>query len=217
MSGKTDYLRVTAVFLLVFLIVVGVSVWLLNLIIQQRAFGFLMSAEFVAFAMLVYIFYEQNPGVSKKLLTAGFAALVILVILATLIVAGVGTPSPPLTPNVSETMYAGQISLTAYGFGNNATDILSPGPTLNFTVGEIVNMTVYNVGTMEHNWALTNTNATDAKVLFGAQIDSVSAPIPVNGTGSVVFKVTQSGNFYYICQIPGHVQLGMWGNVVVTP
>ena len=94
MSHKTDYLRVTAVFLLVFLIVVGVSEWLLNLIAQQRAFGFLMSAEFVAFAMLVYIFYEQNPGVSKKLLTAGFAALGILVVLAALIVAGVGAPSP---------------------------------------------------------------------------------------------------------------------------
>ena len=91
-------------------------------------------------------------------------------------------------------MYAGQISLTEYGFGNNATDILSPGPTLNFTVGEIVNMTVYNVGTMGHNWALTTQNATDAKVLFGSQIASGSAPIPVNGTGSVIFKVTKSGN-----------------------
>jgi len=216
MSRKTDYYRVTAVFLVVFLVVVGVSEWLLNLITQQRAFGFLMSAEFVAFAMLVYIFYEQNPGVSKKLLGAGFAAIGILVVLAALIVAGVGTPPPLLTPNVSETLYAGQISLTEYGFGNNAT-ILSPGPTLNFTVGEIVNMTVYNVGTMGHNWALTNAEATDAKVLFGAQIDSGSAPIPINGTGSVVFKVTTSGDYYYICQVPGHAQLGMWGNVVVSP
>lgn len=214
MSRKTDYYRVTAVFLLVFLIVVGVSVWLLNLITQQRAFGFLMSGEFVAFAMLVYIFYEQNPGVSKKLLTAGFVALGILVILAALIVAGVGTP---LKPNFSETLYAGQISLTEYGFGNNSSDIISPGPTLNFTVGQIVNMTVYNVGTMGHNWALTALNATNAKVLFGAQIDSGSIPIPVNETGSVVFKVTKAGDYYYICQVPGHVDLGMWGHVVISP
>ena len=214
MSRKTDYMRVTAIFLLLFLIVAGVSVWLLNLITQQRAFGFLMSAEFVAFAMLVYIFYEQNPGVSKKLLTAGFVALGILVILAALIVVGVGAP---LKPNVSETLYAGQISLTEYGFGLSATTITSPGPTLNFTVNEIVNMTVYNVGTMGHDWALTTLNATNAQVLFGAQIDSGSIPIPVNESGSVIFKVTKPGNYYYICQVPGHVQLGMWGNIVINP
>jgi len=214
MSRKTDYMRVTAIFLLLFLIVAGLSLWLLNLISQQRAFGFLMSAEFIAFAMLVYIFYEQNPGVNKKLLTAGFVALAILVILAAAIIAGVGAP---LKPTVSENLYAGQVSLTVYGFGNNATDIISPGPTLNFTVGEIVNMTVYNVGTMGHNWALVNNDATSAKVLFGAQIDSGSLPIPVNETGSVIFKVTKPGNYYYICQVPGHVQLGMWGEVVINP
>ena len=214
MKRNYDYLRIIAVFLLIFLIIVGVSVWLLNLVTQQRAFGFLMSAEFIAFAMLVYIFYEQNPGVSKKLLTAGFVALAILVILAAAIIAGVGAP---LKPTVSETLYAGQVSLTVYGFGSNATDIISPGPTLNFTVGEIVNMTVYNVGTMGHNWVLVNDNATSAKVLFGAQIDSGSLPIPVNETGSVVFKVTEPGNYYYICQVPGHVQLGMWGKVVINP
>ena len=214
MSRKTDYMRVTAIFLLLFLIVAGVSVWLLNLITQQRAFGFLMSAEFIAFAMLIYIFYEQNPGVSKKLLTAGFVALAILVILAAAIIVGVGAP---LKPTVSETLYAGQVSLTVYGFGNSATDIISPGPTLNFTVGEIVNMTVYNVGSMGHNWALVNDNATSAKVLFSAQIDGGSLPIPVNETGSVIFKVTKPGNYYYICQVLGHVQLGMWGNVVINP
>ena len=214
MSRETDTMRVTAIFLLLFLIVAGVSVWLLNLVTQQRAFGFLVSAEFIAFAMLVYIFYEQNPGVIKKLLTAGFVALGILVILAALIVVGVGAP---LKPNVSETLYAGQISLTKFGFGNSATAIISPGPTLNFTVGEIVNMTVYNVGTMGHNWALTTLNATNAKVLFGAQIDSGSISIPVNESGSVIFKVTKPGNYYYICQVPGHVELGMWGNVVISP
>ena len=214
MKRNYDYSRIVAIFLLTFLIFIGVSEWLLNLITQQRAFGFLMSAEFVAFAMLVYIFYEQNPGVSKKLLTAGFVALGILVILAALVVIGIGAP---LKPNVSETLYAGQITLTEYGFGNSADTITSPGPSLNFTVGEIVNMTVYNVGTMGHNWALTALNATNANVLFGAQIESGSIPIPVNESGSVIFKVTKPGDYYYICQVPGHVQLGMWGNVVINP
>jgi uncharacterized cupredoxin-like copper-binding protein len=217
MSRDFDSQRVTAYFLLAFLVIVGVSVWALNLITQQRIFGFLMSAELVAFAMLVYIFYEQNPGVSKKLLSAGFAALAVLVLLAAAVLAGVGTTSPLPPPNVSMTLYAGQVSLAVYGFGNSATNITSPGPTLTFTVGNVVNMTVFNVGTMPHNWALVSSESTSGKVLFGAQIDSGSVPIPVNETASVVFKVTESGDYFYICQVAGHVQLGMWGNVVINP
>jgi uncharacterized cupredoxin-like copper-binding protein len=217
MSRNFDSLRVTAYFLLAFLVVVGVSVWVLNLITQQRVFGFLVSAELVAFAMLVYIYYEENPGISKKLLSAGFVALGVLVLLAAAVLAGVGTTSPLPPPNVSLTMYAGQVSLTVYGFGSSATNITSPGPTLTFTLGDVVNMTVFNVGTMPHNWALVSSESTSGKVLFGAQIGSGSVPIQVNETASVVFKVTKSGDYFYICQVPGHVQLGMWGNVVINP
>jgi len=181
-----------------FLVVVGIAIWFLDFVSQQRVFGFLMSAELIAFAMIVYIFYEQNPGVSRKLLTAGFVALAVLVLLAAAVFAGVGTPAPLPLPNVSVTLYAGSVSQTVYGFGNSATSITSPGPPLTFKVGDVVNMTVVNVGNMPHNWALVTTNQTSAKVLFGAQIDSGSVPIEMNQTGSVVFKVTQSGNFNYI-------------------
>jgi len=212
-----DNLRFTAVFLLVFLVVMAIAIWIVNPITQERAFGLLMSAEFIAFAMLVYLFYMEDPVVAKKLLTAGFVALGILILLSGALLAGLGAPQPLPKPNVSMTLYAGEVSLTQYGFGNSATAITSPGPTLTFTVGDVVNMTVFNVGTMPHNWALTSSNDTSAKVLFGAEIDSGTVPIPVNETGSVVFKVTNAGNYYYICQVPGHAQLGMWGNVVVNP
>jgi uncharacterized cupredoxin-like copper-binding protein len=217
MKHSSDPLRSIAIFLLIFLVIVGISVWFLDFIAQQRVFGFLMSAELVAFAMLVYIFYEENSGASKRLLTAGFVALSVLVLLAAAVFAGVGTPQPLPPANVFETLYAGEVSPTEYGFGNNATSITSPGPTLTFNVGDVVNMTVFNAGTMPHNWALVTTNQTDAKVLFGAQIDSGSVPIEMNQTGSVVFKVTKSGDFDYICQVPGHVQTGMWGSVVINP
>jgi uncharacterized cupredoxin-like copper-binding protein len=220
MKSNFDSLRVTSYFLLAFLIVVGVSVWLVNLITQERVFGFLMSAEFIAFAMLVYLYYMEDPVVAKKLLTSGFVALAILIVLSAAVLAGVGAPAPLAKPNVSVTLYAGEVSEFSpivYGFGNTATSVTSPGPTLTFTVGDVVNMTVFNAGTMPHNWALVDSNSTSGKVLFGAKIDSGSVPIPVNESASVVFRVTQAGNYFYICQVPGHVQLGMWGNVVVNP
>jgi ATP/ADP translocase len=89
MKSTSDCSRITAVFLLAFLVVVAVVLWLLNLVTQQRVFGFLMSAEFVAFALLVYIFYQENL-VSKKLLAAGFVALGVLVLLAAIVFVGVG-------------------------------------------------------------------------------------------------------------------------------
>jgi uncharacterized cupredoxin-like copper-binding protein len=217
MNRDSNNLRIIALLLLTFLVIVAATVWLLDLIAQQRVFGFLMSAEFIAFAMLVYIYYYEDPAVFKKLLTTGFVALGVLVLLAAAVLAGVGAPATLPKPNVSVTLYAGEISLGQYGFGNSSTNITSPGPTLTFKVGDVVNMTLFNAGTMPHNWALVTTNQTSAPVLFGAKIASGSVPIEVNQTGSVIFTVTKAGNFSYICQVPGHVQVGMWGNVVINP
>ena len=89
---KSNHLRLIAIFFLAFLVVVVVAIWLLNLVTQQRIFGFLMSAEFVAFALLVYLYYEENPQeINKKLLLCGFAALIVLVFLAAAVFAGVGS------------------------------------------------------------------------------------------------------------------------------
>ncbi len=215
MKRESDYyLRVIAIFLLIFLVFIGISVWLLDLVSQQRVFGFLASAELVAFALLVYIFYEQNPGVSKKILITGFVALGVLVLLAAAVLVGVGSAPKP---NVTMTMYAKEISTTVYGFGISPTNVTSPGPTLTFKVGDVVNMTLINIGAMPHDWALVTVNQTSAPTLFNAQIASGTVPIQTNQTGNVIFKVTKAGDYYYICQVPGHVELGMWGQVVINP
>ncbi len=215
MKTTSDSLKNLAVFLLLFLIVVGVAIWLLDFVAQQRVFGLLASAELVAFALLVGIYYEENPkDISRKWLTGGFTAMTLLVILAAAMLAGVG--SAP-TPNVQSTLYAREISTSQYGFGNAPSAITSPGPTLTFKVGDVVNMTVVNVGQMPHNWAIMPTNQTGSSPLFSARIASGDIPIPPNQTMSTVFTVSKAGNFFYLCEVPGHLQLGMWGNVVVNP
>ena len=152
MKNNNDYVRAVSVFLLIFLVIVAVGVWFLNLITQQRVFGFLMSAEFIAFAMLVYIYYYEDPVVFKRMLAGGFVVLGVLVLLAAAVLAGVAAPAAVPKPTVSATIYAGERALGEYGFGTTATNITSPGPTLTFKVGDVVNMTVFNVGTMPHNW-----------------------------------------------------------------
>jgi uncharacterized cupredoxin-like copper-binding protein len=215
MKRESNILGLVAVFLLAFIIAVGVAVWLLDLVAQQRVFGLLVGAEFVAFGLLVYLYYEENPAdVNRKWLLAGLVALATLVLLAAAVFSGVGQAP---APNVQVTLYAGEASATVYGFGNSSTTITSPGPTLTFKVGDVVNMTLINFGQMPHNWVITGSKQLGAEVLFDAEVASDTVPLLSNQTASHVFTLTQAGTFFYLCEIQGHLQLGMWGNVVVNP
>jgi len=119
------------------------------------------------------------------------------------------------TSNVNVTIYAGGKSTSEYGFGNGSSSISSPGPTLTFISGQTVTLTLQNAGTMPHNFAIVNAKSSTATVLWSAQVGSLSNPVNQGSSGSVTFTVGSAGNYYYICQVDGHVALGMWGNVVV--
>jgi plastocyanin len=121
------------------------------------------------------------------------------------------------TPTVTITLYAGEISGTRYGFGLSPNNITSPGPTFYFNTTDIVKITVVNSGQMPHAFACVNAPRTGATVLFGATIASGSNPIPPGESGSVTFHPnTVSNQYYYICPVPGHAELGMWGTMVVS-
>jgi plastocyanin len=206
-----------AAILLIFIFVVAVAMWSLDLIIQQRTFAFLLSAELVAFAMLVYLYYVEDPNeISRRWLSSGALGLAVLVVLSAVVLPNVASSSAP-TPNVSVILYEGEISSTLYGFGYSSNTLTSPGPTLTFKVNDVVNVTVIDIGQFPHNWAIvTNNQSSSAPVVFNAQFASPTNPLQHGQSGSVVFAVTQAGNFYYICQVPGHLDVGMWGAVVVN-
>ena len=106
-----------------------------------------------------------------------------------------------------------------YKFGTSAGSLSSPGPTLTFTAGQTYTITLHNMGTMSHNFAIVTTKADGSTALAfsGAQIGSTSNPITAGSTGSCTFTASTSGSYYYICQVDGHVSLGMWGPVTVNP
>ena len=206
-----------AALLLIFIIVAGVTMWTLDLIAEQRTFAFLLSAVLIAFAMLVYLYYGETPqDISRRWLFVGAIALAAVVLLAASVIPGI-TTTTSTTPNVTVTLYEGEVSSSLYGFGYSTNSLLSPGPTLTFKVGDVVNVTITDVGQLPHNWAIVSTNQTAAPVQFSARIRSASSPLQHGESGSVVFTVTKAGDYYYICQVPGHVDLGMWGKVVVNP
>lgn len=145
-----------------------------------------------------------------------YALLVIIV--AVIIVFSVyyyeTTLTPPSGSGAPLTIYEGEITATAYGFGNTSSSLTSnPGPTITLTAGQTYTMTVYNVGTMQHNWAIVDSKSSSANVLWGA----VTSPTNAGSSAQVTFKAGSAGSYFYICQIPGHVALGLWGTVTVNP
>jgi plastocyanin len=120
-----------------------------------------------------------------------------------------------LPPTVNIVLFEGEISATKYGFGNASTTLTSPGPTLRLNSTDVVNITVVNVGNMPHAFAITKVPKTGASVLFGAEIGASSYLEP-GKQGTVIFTPNNAGSFYYICPVPGHAEIGMYGSVVIS-
>ena len=144
-------------------------------------------------------------------------AVVVIIIIVGGVLAYVFTRPGGINGGLSGTninIYAGE-----YGFGASSGSIASPGPTITLKSGDSVTVTLHNVGTMEHNWALTTDKADGSTNLAfsGSSIASASGPVAAGGSQSTTFTVGSAGNYYYICQVDGHVSLGMWGTVTVNP
>jgi uncharacterized cupredoxin-like copper-binding protein len=137
-------------------------------------------------------------------------AIIILIVLASFYYYEANRPKAKLLANVNLVLYAGELSSTKYGFGYTANNITSPGPKISFKVGDVVSVTMHNVGKLPHSFEINTQNSTKGQVLFNSEIDPGTFVSP-NQTGTVLFKVTKSGSFYYICPVPGHADLGMWG------
>ena len=107
----------------------------------------------------------------------------------------------------------------SYGFGNSSSTITSPGPPIILTAGQTYTVTLHNVGTVQHNWAIV-TQKTDGNTnlaFSGAQIGSANNGVAPENSASVTFTAGSAGDYYYICQVDAHVTLGMWGTVTVNP
>ena len=147
-----------------------------------------------------------------------FAAIVIIVIVVAGVLAYVFTrPGGNGGGGNHIDIYA---SDSPYGFGTSAGSITSnPGPTLTFTSGQTYTVTLHNVGTVSHNWAITTEKADGStQIAFsGAQIASANNPVSPGTSASCTFTAGTAGSYFYICQVDAHVTLGMWGTVNVSP
>lgn len=140
-----------------------------------------------------------------------------LIVTITLALSLAITTTKAQSSETSITLYAGSVTSGSgtYGYGNSSSDITSPGPTLNLIEGTTYKITVNNVANVPHSFEIVTTKAVSNTPLFGAGIDITNYIQPGN-SGTTTFTANQTGNFYYVCTVPGHITLGMWGNVIVS-
>jgi len=122
-------------------------------------------------------------------------------------------PAPPREPDVELTVYAGD-----FGFGLRSDAISSPGPELRVKVGSLVKLTVVNVGQAVHVLTVVKDLREDPNavpVFSGAYAGTPNNPIPPGSSVTVHFVAEKEGSYYYVCNVPGHVRLGMYGRFVV--
>ncbi len=137
-------------------------------------------------------------------------------------IGGQTTPTPPPVSPTGQTVtisiYSGEITPNSYGFGSSPSNITSPGPTFTVKTGTTVTIDFSNAGAMVHNVAVV-TEKTDGSgnlAFTNSAVGSGMNPLPPAGRGSTTFVASQPGEYFYICQVDGHVSLGMWGYFIVT-
>ncbi|HIQ13619.1 MAG TPA: hypothetical protein EYH44_04465 [Thermoprotei archaeon] len=122
-----------------------------------------------------------------------------------------------LEPTVEVILYAGELEVDgglAYGFGLSPDEISSPGPDLEFKQGDVVRFIIRNVGEIPHNFAIVR--AVDP--LNPDIVDDYQTPnINSNEEIAIVVQFNQVGELQYQCTVPGHSDLGMWGNITISP
>ncbi len=131
---------------------------------------------------------------------------------------------PPLSPNIETSnmtptknfiLYVGELN-DKPGFGYTTMTLTSPGPTLKFTISDIVNITIINVGAKSYAFAITDMPQTGAATLFKAEIGSDNNPVQPGQSGSVIFKPNYAGtSFFYVSPLSGDAEAGLYGSVLV--
>jgi len=142
-----------------------------------------------------------------------FTLILVIGLLTTL----TATTTKAQTSGNTITLYAGSVNSGSgtYGYGLSSSKITSPGPTLNLVEGTTYTITVNNVSNMQHSFEIVPTEAASTSPLWNSGID-ITSYISADSSGSATVTPTQTGNFYYVCTVPAHISLGMYGKVVVT-
>lgn len=88
-------------------------------------------------------------------------------------------------------------------------------PDIKVKSGDSVTIHVKNIGKSFHAFGIVTNPDDTTTIVSGTTFKDPNNPIKPKEEGEVIFTAGAPGNYYYICTVPGHAQLGMKGNFIV--
>ncbi|MEM2112853.1 MAG: plastocyanin/azurin family copper-binding protein [Candidatus Nitrosocaldus sp.] len=131
--------------------------------------------------------------------------------------AGITTPTPSPAPSVP----AGEARTFTFVFKEESPVKLhfevdgQINPDIEVYVGDSITINVRNDGVMPHSFGIVTDPSNVNSVVFNASVGSATQFLLANQEGSVTFTPDKPGEYYYICLVAGHADLGMKGKFIV--
>ena len=106
------------------------------------------------------------------------------------------------------------VTMKEFGFEPNV---------INVTAGTPVELTLINDGTLEHDFVIEVISVKDVST-EGMEMDHMSgdhaeydlhSATAAGATSTLTFTVTEPGTYKIICSVPGHLDAGMTGELIV--
>jgi len=98
----------------------------------------------------------------------------------------------------------------------NAVSGADRNPEIHASVGDKIVFDVDNAGKSFHAFAITDSKEGTGPAIDGTIIGTADNPMKPGAKGEVTFVPAKAGEYFYICAVPGHRELGMEGKIEVT-
>ncbi|MCS6767250.1 MAG: plastocyanin/azurin family copper-binding protein [Candidatus Nitrosocaldus sp.] len=131
------------------------------------------------------------------------------------------TTTPAPTPAPAPSVPAGESRTFTFVFKEESPVKLhfevdgQINPDIEVYVGDTITINVRNDGAMPHSFGIVSDPADLNSVVFNAAVGSSTQFLLAKQEGTVTFKPDKAGEYYYICLVAGHADLGMKGKFIV--
>lgn len=98
----------------------------------------------------------------------------------------------------------------------NAISGSDRNPEIHANVGDKIIFDVSNDGKSFHAFAVTDSKEGPGPAIEGTIVGTADNPMKPKAKGQATFVPAKAGEYYYICAVPGHRELGMEGKIQVS-
>lgn len=99
----------------------------------------------------------------------------------------------------------------------NALSGSDKNPEIHANVGDKIIFHVKNSGKSFHAFGVTASKEGPGPVIDGTAVGTADNPLKPGKGGDATFVASEAGEYYYICVVPGHRELGMEGKIEIAP